>query len=498
MPQNKQRLLTKSLYVGGLQCEKYLWLAFNKPEALPRNDKATQHRFDEGKAVGDLAKNLFPDGVEIGELDSIKNDKRSKELIKERRVLFEAGFIHKNGKCYARADVLVPVGKDEWDIYEVKSATSVKEDYFEDVSFQKYCYESIGLKIRKCVILHVNNQYIRKGKINPKDFFVEADITEEVSDIMPLVNGKIDRLFEVIAKKECPEITSGNYCKDPFNVHFDDKFLTEHPSDIFDLYRGGKVALELFNSGVLEIKDIPEYHKLNVKQKIQRKTSVEGKHHIAHKELNVFINSLKYPLYFLDFESYNTAIPLYDDLKPYQQVPFQFSLHVAGKKGKPEHHSFIAEGAGDPRQAFLEELLKVMGSEGSVVVYNQSFEQGVLANLADLYPKHSKAISGIIARMSDLLVPFREFSYYHPEQKGSASIKHVLPVLTGLKYDDLEISAGDEASLSYLYMIRGDGEGNKASPQEAKKIKDNLEKYCGLDTHGMIMILDKLKELVEK
>ena len=142
------KLLTKSRYVNGLKCSKWLWLEFNKPEELPQFSKEAQFRFNEGHQIGEFAKSLFPDGVQIKEqLDPIKNDKESKELLKKRKTLFEAGFIHKNGKCYARADILVPVSDDEWDIYEVKGATGVKEQYIHDVAFQKYVYESAGLKI---------------------------------------------------------------------------------------------------------------------------------------------------------------------------------------------------------------------------------------------------------------------------------------------------------------------------------------------------------------
>src|SRR3989338_4072006 len=334
---------------------------FNRPEELPKVDEATQHRFDEGHRVGELAKSLFPDGINIEELITAENDKKSRDMIKKRKPLFEAGFIHKNGKCYARADILVPAGKNknEWDIYEVKSATAVKEEYLEDISFQRYCYESAGLKIGKCFVIHINNQYVRSGEIEPKEFFVQAEVTEEVNELMPEVPEKIKKLFEIIDLKECPEFKRGEeYHEDSFGVHENDKFWQENPAcDILDLYRGGRKALELFNAGILEIKDLSEEHKLSDKQKIQYACSKHKNHHIDHDELNSFIEKLKYPFYFLDFESYNTAIPLYNGLKPYQQIPFQFSLHVIPKKGaKQKHYSFIAEGAEDPRPQFVKEL----------------------------------------------------------------------------------------------------------------------------------------------
>ena len=497
----KQIYLTKSRYVNGLKCPKWIWLSFNNPSELPKVDEATQHRFDEGHKVGELSKRLFPKGIEVKEqLAHQKSDKETKELLKERKPLFEAGVIHKDGKCYARADVLMPAGKDEWDIYEVKSATEVKEDYLEDVSFQKYCYESAGIKIRKCFILHINNEYVRQGEIEPDEFFVKAEITDEVNDLMPEVPNKIKKFFDIINLKECPEINKGeDYHKDDLKVHDNDKFWQDNPDcDILDLYYGGKKALEWFNSGLLQIKDLTDKHKLNDKQKIQHKVAKTGEHHYDKVELASFIKGLKYPLYFLDFESYNTAIPLYNGLKPYQQIPFQFSLHVIPKKGaKQKHYSFIAEGAEDPRPQFIKELKKTLATKGTILVYNQSFEKTVLKKLAEYLPLHQKWVDSVTKRMVDLLVPFRDFSYYHPKQKGSASIKNVLPVLTGVTYEDFEIANGNDASLSYLFITHGSYEGEKATLEEIKKVREDLSKYCGQDTEGMVWILDKLNSLIK-
>jgi hypothetical protein len=501
---SKQTFLTKSRYVNGLQCSKWIWLSFNDLDKLPKVDEATQHRFDEGHAVGELSKKLFPDGIEVKEqLNHQVNDKESRELLIKRKPLFEAGFIHKDGKCYARADILVPTGKNEWDIYEVKSSTSVKEEYIWDISFQKYCYESAGLKIRNCFVVHINNEYVRQGEIEPKEFFVIAPVTDKVEKEIENVEDNIKKLFKVIALKEAPELKPGDHCclgsenVDRFEeIHKSDKFWKDHPQcDIFDLYRGGKKALELFNQGILHIKDL-DGCKLNDKQKIQHKTHKSGEHHCDIDELKLFINKLKYPLYFLDFESYSTAIPLYNGLKPYQQIPFQFSINIIEKKGtKPKHISFIAEGTEDPRPAFLKALKEGLGSNGSIVVYNQAFEQTVLKKLAEYYPLYQTWVESINERMVDLLIPFRNFAYYHPKQKGSASLKYVLPVLTGANYSDFEIANGSDASLSYLFITHGSYQGKKATSEEIKKVRADLEKYCGQDTEGMVWILEKLKDL---
>jgi len=499
------KFLTKSRYVNGLQCSKWLWLSFNKPEELPEVDKETQHRFDEGHRIGELAKTLFPDGIEVKEqLDSIKNDKESRELLNERKPLFEAGFIHKDGKCYARADILVPVNKNEWDLYEVKSSSEVKKEYSWDVSFQKYVYESAGLKIRNCFVVHLNSEYVRKGDVEVKELFVVAQIDNEVNEEIDKVESNIKKLLGIASMKECPQFKKGEDChNDDFKVHDNDQFWKEHPEcDILDLYYGGKKAIEMFNAGFLSIKDMCEEHfttrPQKKQQKIQHKVTCTQKYHCDKDELKKFIKSLKYPLYFMDFETYATAIPLYDNLKPYQAIPFQFSVHVIKKEGdKPIHYSFIASGKDDSRPAFAEELKKALGKEGTILAYYQSFEKSRLKDLAEFFPEYAKWVESVLGRMIDIYDPFKNFAYYHPSQKGSASLKKVLPALTGKGYDNMDIGNGTEASLSYLFITHGSYDGKKATPEEVKKIRDDLETYCGQDTEGMIWILDKLNKLVD-
>src|SRR3989344_5399321 len=501
----KQTLLTKSRYVNGLQCSKWLWLAFNEPESLPKVDELAQHRFDEGAKVGELAKSLFPEGISVkSQFMHEENHKESKELLKKRRPLFEAGFIHKNGKCYARADILVPVNNDEWAIYEVKSATNVKEEYIWDIAFQKYCYESAGLKISQCYVIHINNQYVRQGAIEINELFVTAPVHEEVAEEIKTIDSKIKRLFEITALKECPEFKRGEEChEDELNVHHNDNFWKDHPEcNILDLYYGGKKAIELFNAGILSIKDMDENHfttrPQKKQQKIQHKVIKTGEHHKDIEELTKFIKGLSYPLYFMDFETYATAIPLYDKLKPYQPIPFQFSVHVIEKYGsKPKHYSFIASGDKDPRLEFAQELRSVIGKYGTVLVYYQNFEKGRLKDIVDFFPEENEWIDSLIKRFVDLYEPFKNFAYYHPSQGKFTSLKKVLPALTGKGYDDFEISNGMDASIAYLFITHGSYNGEKATAQEVKKVRANLEKYCGQDTEGMIWILEKLEKLIK-
>jgi hypothetical protein len=336
------------------------------------------------------------------------------------------------------------------------------------------------------------------GRVDPKKFFVKKEVTEQIGPLMEGIPENIDRLFKIISMRQCPEFGHGEEChSDQYGVHENDRFWKEHPeSDILDLYRGGEKAIGWFNAGIFRIKDLTKDHDLGEKQLIQQKASASRKHHYDIGRLSSFTAELKYPLYFLDFESYQTAIPLYDGVRPYQQIPFQFSVHIERKRGaRLKHISFMAEGSADPRPEFAEVLKRSLGTVGSIVVYNQSFEAGVLRALAEQLPEYGEWVESTIGRMADLLIPFRDFSYYHPAQRGSASIKRVLPAITGVSYEGLEIGDGWDASLSYLYITHGSYDGKKATPKETKKIRKDLETYCGQDTKGMAMILEELELL---
>jgi len=475
--------LSKSRYIIGLQCPKYLWLLYNDPSKIPKPDAITQHRFNQGHLVGQLAKKYFPGGIDISEEDIAENIKETKELLKKKKnILFEAGISAEN--IYSRADILKQV-KDEWDIIEVKSSTGVKDVHIQDVSFQKHCYEKAGLKIRKCFLMFINKEYVKKGKINPKKFFKIEDITTQVDDAIKGIQERIDLMFKIITSDKYPDMNIGKRCADPYECPINEcwDFLPE--SHVFKLHRGGRKSMELFEKGIHAIKDIPDTFKLTGHQEIQRHCSRTGKPYVNKDAIKRFLKTLSEPLYYLDFETFNVTVPLFDGTKPYQQIPFQFSLHINGK-----HYSFLSEGKKDPRKEFISKLKEVLGEKGSIIVYNQAFEKRILKELSETFPKYKKWVDDVISRMTDLLIPFRNFHYYHPKQHGSASLKDVLPALTGKGYEGIEIS-GEEAGLAYLDITYGD-----LSEKEKEKIRKNLEEYCGLDSEGMVLIVDELVKLI--
>jgi len=484
-------LLSKSKYLNGLQCLKYLWILFNEPEKVPAIDAATQYIFDQGHLVGELAKKLFRDGIDIQDEDFIANIRRTREVLRLGKPLFEAGI--RAGSIYARADILNPADQNEWDILEVKSTTSVKDVHIDDVAFQKFCYEKSGLKIRKCFLMYINNKYVRNGDIDPEQLLSVEDISAQVDEASSGIQERMDVMLDVVTRTQCPDITIGKHCSSPYGCPLQELcwgFLPEN--SVFNLHRGGKNSVELFQNGVLAIRDIPADYNLTGKQQIQRKCEMDGEPYIDREEIRNFLTTLEHPLYYLDFETFSPAVPMFDGTKPYQKIPFQFSLHVVEHgEVKPKHYSFLAEGMDDPRPKLLSQLYGVLGDRGTIIVYNQAFEKKVLEELGDAFPEYKDWIEDTSARIADLLSPFQSFYYYNSAQKGSASIKKVLPAITGEGYEGMDISDGEDASIAFQAITYGD-----VSEEVGSKVREDLEKYCGLDTEGMIWIIDKLKELL--
>ena len=493
-------IISKSKYLAGLQCLKYFWYLINAREEIPQPDFVNRFIFNQGILVGEYAKRLYPDGIDLGKIGDLKEQLvRTSDLLSERRPLFEASVSFEN--VYSRADILIPVNTDRWDIVEVKSSTQLKEEYLHDVAFQKYCFEKAGIKIRKCWLTYINNQYLKKGDIDPRGLFRKADITVEVDEKLEEVRNRVEEMIETAAVNNPPEIIIGKQCSNPYICPLKDKCWGFLPDNhIFNLYGNKDKAIELYSEGILSIKDIPDRYDLNLKQQIQLECARTEKAKIDKDEISKFIKKLSYPLYFFDFETFSTAIPFYDGIKPYKRIPFQYSIHVLESiDGKAEHRDFLARGLEDPRERLLSDLKQHLGEKGSVVVYYELFEKSVLRELAEAFPGYREWIDSIIQRIIDLYRPFGNFHYYNSSQKGSASVKSVLPAITELSYDGMEIGNGLAASVYFLYIC-GRYDASESCPAEAEveRIRELLIKYCRLDTGGMIHILRALIKETEK
>lgn len=485
-------LLTKSKFLSGIQCHKYLWITVNDKSKIPPTDSATQFLFDQGHEVGEYAKKLFPKGIDVPYTGFKESIAQTENLLLQRKPLFEASILAND--LYSRVDILSPVDDELWDIIEVKSTTSVKDEHVWDVGFQKHCCEKAGLKIRRCHLMYLNNEYVRDGELDLNELFHIEDITDRVNTVYNQISLKIKEMFEAIGQGACPDIAIGMHCLEPYECPLKNHcwaFLPER--SIFNLYwLGKKKKFELLEQGLKTIEEIPDHFDLSDKQHIQKQAIVNNEVHVERQEIRDFLKRLEYPLYYLDFETFSPAIPPYDGTRPYKRIPFQYSLHVVkNEDGEVEHYSFLADGSADPRPEFIESLQKVIGHKGSVIVYNQKFEEGVLNELVEIYPQYQEWIKNVIRRMVDLLDPFKAFHYHHPDQNGSASLKKVLPVLTGQSYEGMGIQEGDAASRTFVEVFVK----NKGS-KDIVQVRKDLEDYCRLDTQAMIDIVNALTRIV--
>ncbi len=485
--------VSKSKYLNGLQCHKLIWVLYNDKAKVPPYDASTQAIFDQGHEVGHLAKSLFPDGIEI-EGDPWKYAlllDRTGEALKKRVPLYEAAFSFGNG--FARTDIINPVEDGTWDLIEVKSSTDVKPVHIEDLALQKYVVEGSGLRIRKCILMHINTEYVRRGKIEVGKLFEQEDVTERVASLSPCVEPNLAELVSVIRQKQMPDIAIGPQCDDPYACILQEMcwgFLPEdNPLTLAGFNK--EKAFEMIHQGILKIADVPDTAGLNEKQKIQLEAVRSGSRHVDPEAIRAFLDTLAYPLHFLDFETFQTAIPLFDDVRPYQKVPFQFSLDIVPALGAaPVHHSYLSEGRSNPNPEVLRLLKDKLGDSGSIVAYNAAFEKSVLNLAVEACPEYADWWNGAQLRFVDLLAPFRAFAFYHPSQSGSASLKAVLPALTGAGYESLDIADGETASREYLRVTFGG-----ADEAERARVRKQLEEYCGLDTMGMIRIVEELGKI---
>ncbi len=482
------RLLTKTKYLNGLQCHRLLWMAFNQPESLPAIDIVSQHIFGQGNEVDKLAKKLYPTGVNIAAVSFVDTINKTRAQLDKGRPIFQAGF--KAGDSYSRVDILLPGGNGGWELVEVKSSTQVKPEHYPDVAFQRYCCEKAGLSISKCSVATVNNKYVRKGDVDPQEFFVIEDVTEQADSVAVGMEDAIAAMFKVIALPECPQLNLSPKCRDPRDCPLiEDCQLSLPDHHVLTLYYGKQAGYALLSQGVQCIKDIPDGFKLTAIQRIQRECVLTDEPHIDGEALQVFLGNLRYPIAYFDFETINPAIPLYDGMRPYQKIPFQFSLVVVpNEDAEPQCFSFLAKSADDPRHALLAEMKRQIPDIGSIVVYNKGFEGPILKQLGESFLGYREWLDGLAPRLYDLWEPFKKFHFYHPEQQGSTSIKHLLPTLTGRSYEGMEIADGETASVLYWNVTH-----EPAAEVERQKVYSDLEKYCGLDTDGMRSIVERLQ-----
>lgn len=490
-----QSTISKSQYLKGLQCPLALWYYRNRKELQPRIDAATQMRFDAGKAVGSLAQNYFSGGVKIIEKywDISKAARATQRLIVEQQhIIFEATAIHPRNGSYARVDILRKAfDADKWDLIEVKSSTGKKSYHIDDVAFQYNVFSSAGYEINDCLLMLLDSDYLRQGDINPVDLFRLESIYDDVLAQLNSVEVASSELIRIVDEKQEPRVTIGARCFQPFECEYR-YHCWQHVPDfsIYNIYSKTQADEVFAKTGSYDVSDIPTDLVPNNYKAIDVRCYKSKKEHIEKDKIQAFLEDLEYPLRYLDYETLMSALPLYDGTRPYQQIPFQFSLHVQNEPGAaPQHYEFIHKKICDPRAAFIDRLLELAGSDGSILVYNQSFEINRNKELARDFTEFAEELEAINDRVIDLMEPFAKRWLYKSEQSGSHSIKNVLPAyIPELSYKDLRIARGEDAMVGYIKYVQG-----VLSGDEANGLWRDLSRYCELDTFAMVRLVEVLQ-----
>ena len=484
--------ISKTLYCECKDCPKIFWLHNHKPE-LAAEDNDDKSRLSTGILVGEIARNYFGNYSLIPQnLDIANAVKETKKLIKKKApVIAEATFQYEC--CLCKADILL-CHEDSVSLVEVKSSTGLKPEYIDDCAFQYNVLSSSGIKVEKVSLMFINNQYERNGELDLQQLFSIVDITKEVKNKQDEVRKNIEALSKIASFDLEPESIVGPHCGCVFMDYCFRDIPQPNIFSIAGMYSSKK--WELFNKGIVTFKQLLESgYPLKDKEQLQVATEVnKSPPYIKKQEIKEFLSTLTYPVYFLDFETYQQAIPLFDNVRPYQQIPFQYSLHILTQEGKLSHLEFLAKEGTDPRRQFAECLCNDIPRTACVIAYNSSFEKSILSNISDLFPDISNHLLTIRDNIIDIMLIFKSGAYYDRSMEGSYSIKRVLPALfpddPELNYNNLTgIHNGNEAMTTFADL-------HNRITEEIAVIRKQLLDYCCLDTYAMVKIFKKLKEVI--
>ena len=485
--------LTKSDYLKFLIHPAYLWLQKHAKDRLPPFDEVTQAIVDAGNEIEAVARRLFPDGALVASLfeDSVRD---TQAYVKAgERTIFQAAVLT-DRRLYAKADVLTRNTDGSWDLHEIKSSTKEKPEHIHDLAFQKNAFEISGYEIRRTRLVHINNHYVRRGELEPDKLFASIDVTAKVEAAMAATRRRIEEALDVIALPQCPDdnptLARNWYGWRDIYRHLHPELP---PDSIYNLTRlDGPQVRALATLGVTDMAAIPANFELKPPQYAQVETLRTGKPIVHARKIQHHLSRLAFPLYFFDYETVGGGLPPYDGLRPYQQAPFQYSLHILRAPGATlEHREFLATTQHNPMPALLGQLQRDIGPQGSVVVWYKDFEGGVNTAMGRIYPEHAAFLQNLNSRLYDLMEIFSNFYYVDVEFGGSASIKSVLPVLVPeMHYGELEIQRGDVASVRWSQAV-----GEQLAAGEAAKILEDLRTYCRQDTLAMVRIYEFLMNL---
>ncbi|KKQ82984.1 MAG: hypothetical protein UT07_C0013G0005 [Parcubacteria group bacterium GW2011_GWB1_38_8] len=503
-------VISKSEFMMFLKHPAWLWLKKYDKNKIPIPDEDLQARFDEGTLFEEYAEKLFPKAVKLGyknngEFSGTKYyslpETTKKELNKNTKVILqgrvEIDLSKQLGSLTSIFDVLERIEGNTFNLYEIKSSTTVKPEHIPDLAFQTITLEKAGLSIHKIFVLHVNNEYVKEGNIDINKLSRKTDVTEEVRANIDETLDNIEKAFKILSTKEIPDI-SPRYLKQGSMEEWLEIFkLVKGDLPQYSIYKLSiltpkKVGL-LEDMGIKLIDDIPLDFDLSEKQQKQVEVVKTGERDINREDIKEFLSTFEFPLHFFDYETMSSVIPIFDGTRPYQQVPFQYSLHIQKDlKNNLIHKEYLHTENSNPVLPLLKQMQKDFDGKGSIVSWYKQFEMKRNDEMALMYPEFKSFLQNLNDRMVDLMIPFSKGWFVDKDFFGSASLKAVLPVLAPeLSYKELEVSHGGQAQRIWMETIL-----NGKNIENKDKIMDNLRKYCTLDTYAMYVIYKYLVSLI--
>ncbi len=505
--------LSKSRYIAGMQCPKILWMKHNMPEAFDDSvlDQAT---LTAGNEIGDLAMGYFGDYTEVqftGNKDSSKMIEETMRLLEaDTKVICEASFSYEGNFC--SVDILRRMDDGSFELIEVKSSSNTEEDeeehddgkiapqYLHDMAYQYYVVTNAGYNVSKVFLMQLNKEYVRHGELDIEQLFVLNEATEQIIDLQGDIPYNIADMKLVNDKENEPQDMLGSRCGKPFLCGYKKHCWRDVPkNNIYDIgFRmWGSKKDEHYQGGIVTFGQAAEAEiKLSDSQWRQVNTVLYDLPDYVDKEnIKEFLDTLTYPLYFLDFETIREPIPLWDGARPYMQIPFQYSLHILESLGgQLIHKEYLAKEGEDPRRELAEHLCADIPKDMCTLAYYDPFEKARIRDLARLFPDLGEHLMNIHDGIKDLIIPFRKGHFYTKAMGGSASIKAVLPAM---------FPNDPELNYKSLGLIQNGGDAMNAfpklhekSPEEIAEIRSALLAYCRLDTLAMVRILERLYFLV--
>ncbi|MBY0538408.1 DUF2779 domain-containing protein [Patescibacteria group bacterium] len=496
-------MLSKSNYLTFLKHPAWLWLIAHEPDKIPKHDADTLAIFSAGHRFEEYAEHLFIDGYALGynvsghfdwKLYQSLPERTAEALQGEHKLLFQ-GRIEVDGlTCIF--DVLERTAMGTFNLYEIKSSSSAKREHEYDLAFQTYVLEKSGITIEKISVIHVNGEYVRDGKVDSKQIADETEVTNAVRSLMLETEENISKALAVIASPTMPDPSPRFARNGAFYEWLEIYEATVGEFPEYSVYSiagiGARKAGELEDIGAVLIGDIPEDFTLTTRQQSQVIATKRNERHIDTERITEFMGMMQYPLYFLDYETFSSVIPPFDGLRPYQQVPFQYSLHILEDPNAPlRHKEYLHTENTLPVRELLAQMAQDIGPEGTVLVWHESFEKGRNVEMASLAPEYNTFLYGLNDRVIDLKTPFSQEWFVDKDFFGSASIKAVLPVLApDLTYKELAIQGGNTAQRIWMELVQQGFHQDKRD-----EILNDLLKYCHLDTLAMVRIWKYLYQL---